>query len=485
MKRLKIQNIQLLLLCWCFISMNVPILQGFSSRKLSEEQESTVVRAALDQPNFILIVADDLGFADLSLNGSKQIKTPNIDRLASEGVNFSEGYVSSPVCSPSRAGFLTGRNQVEFGHDNNIGGNQPGFDPHFLGLPLSQKTIADHLKPLGYVNGLIGKWHLGEESQFHPLKRGFDEFWGYTGGGHDYFTSSPDGKGYQVPLQSNYKTPDPITYITDDVGNECVDFIKRHKDHPFFLFASFNAPHTPMQATEKDLELYMHIKDKKRRTYAAMVHRLDVNVGKIVNSVNELGLRKNTIVVFISDNGGPVDSNASINAPYNGQKGILLEGGIHIPYIMNWPQTIPAGKTYSYPVTSLDITPTFIELAGGKLNEAHKFDGVNILPYILEKNDSIPHKDLKWRFTISAAIREGDWKLIRLPDRLPLLFHLPSDISEQTNVASENLEITEKLLKTLGNWDVSLPHPVFLEGAIWRRRQLDLYNKKYQLTQPE
>ena len=228
------------------------------------------------QPNFILIVADDLGYGDLSLNGSTQIKTPNIDQLARTGVNCTEGYVSAPVCSPSRAGLLTGINQVAFGHDNNLGGNQPGFDPAYLGLPLSQKTIADLLKPFGYKSGLVGKWHLGNRPHFHPLQRGFDSFWGYTGGGHDYFIALPEGKGYKAPIECNYKEPQPLTYITDDVGTECVDFINGHKDEPFFLFASFNAPHTPLQALEEDLALYQHITDEKRRTYAAMVHRHSV-----------------------------------------------------------------------------------------------------------------------------------------------------------------------------------------------------------------
>lgn len=436
------------------------------------------------QPNFVLIVADDLGFADLGFTGSTQIKTPSIDLLAESGMRFTQGYVSSAVCSPSRAGFLTGRNQVSFGHDNNLGESQPGFDPQFLGLPLTERTIADYLNELGYVSGLVGKWHLGYEPQFHPLKRGFDEFWGYTGGGHDYFTALPNGKGYKAPIECNYKTPQDITYITDDVGDECVDFIDRHQDEPFFLFASFNAPHTPMQALDEDLELYKHIKNKKRRTYAAMVHRLDLNVGKIVGALDSNGIRENTLVVFISDNGGPTNTNGSLNAPYNGQKGILLEGGVHVPFVMSWPNTIPTGSTYDKPVISLDFAPTFIDLAGGEITEESKFDGLNLLPYILNQNESLPHQDLKWRFTISAAIREGDWKLIRLPDRLPLLYHLPTDISEQNNLALDSLSKTKDLLKKLGDWNLDQPHPVFLEGAVWRRRQVDLYDKEYQLTQP-
>ena len=446
---------------------------------------SVFAQKEIKKPNFILIVADDLGFGDLSFNGSKQIPTPNIDRLAHEGINFTQGYVSAPVCSPSRAGLLTGRNQVSFGHDNNLGGNQPGFDPQFLGLPLTETTIATRLHSLGYITGLIGKWHLGYESQFHPLKRGFDEFWGYTGGGHDYFEWKVDGKGYKSPIECNYKTPQQITYITDDKGDECVDFVKRHKNEPFFLFASFNAPHAPMQATEADLELFKNIKDKKRQKYCAMVYRLDVNVGRIMETVEKEGLAENTLIVFISDNGGPVDSNASINAPLNGQKGILYEGGIRVPFIMNWKGKLQAGKTYDNPVISLDFAATFFELAGGKITDDIKFDGVNLIPFTTGKTNVKPHESMNWRFTISSAIRDGNWKLISLPDRLPMLYNLADDISEQHDVAMQNLDRTKLMLKTLGDWDVHLPHPVFLEGAVWKARQLHLYDVDYPLVQPE
>lgn len=440
---------------------------------------------AKTKPNFIIILADDLGYADVSLNGSKQIPTPNIDRLAEKGVNFTNGYVTGPVCSPSRAGLLTGRNQVHFGHDNNLGGNQPGFDPEYLGLPLTENTIATRLKKLGYVTGLIGKWHLGVTHEFHPLQRGFDEMWGYTGGGHDYFTSEPDGKGYKCPIECNYKTPQKITYITDDKGDECVDFIKRHKNEPFFLFASFNAPHAPMQATEADLELFKHIKNEKRRKYCAMVHRLDVNVGRIIKTLEDHELDENTMLVFLSDNGGPCDSNASINAPFSGQKGILLEGGIHVPFIISFPGSIPEGETYSNPVISLDIARTFFELAGGTISDEVTLEGVNLVPYVNGEIQGKPHDSFNWRFTISAAIRENKWKLIRLPDRLPMLFDLSKDISEQNNVALDNIEITKSMLRKLGEWDVKQPHPVFLEGAVWKVRQLKLYDKEYQLVQPQ
>lgn len=437
------------------------------------------------QYNLVLIVADDLGYGDLGFTGSTQIKTPNIDQLAATGVIFTQGYVSSAVCSPSRAGLITGVNQVEFGHDNNLAVNQPGFDPEYLGMPLSQKTLADLLKPYGYVNGLIGKWHLGKEPQFHPLKRGFDEFWGYTGGGHDYFEALPDGKGYKEPIESNFKIPAPLTYITDDVGNECVDFIIRHKSEPFFLFASFNAPHTPMQALDEDLALFQDIPDEKRRTYAAMVHRLDLNVGKIMKSLEVNGIKENTLVVFISDNGGPADSNASINAPYRGQKGILLEGGIHVPFILNLPAKYPEGLISNQTVSSLDVAPTFLALASQGKSELEGFSGVDLSPLLTGSNSNDLEREIKWKFTISRAIRLGDWKLVSVPDRLPMLYNLKKDPSELNNLAFENLDITQSLLKKLGDWEVSLPHPVFLEGAQWRKRQLSLYDETYQLTQPE
>ncbi|MCC5929461.1 MAG: sulfatase-like hydrolase/transferase [Cyclobacteriaceae bacterium] len=438
-----------------------------------------------NKPNIILILADDLGYADLSLTGSKQIQTPNIDGIANEGVNFTQAYVSAPVCAPSRAGMLTGKNQVSFGFDNNLANNQPGFDPEYAGLPVHQKTVAERLKEAGYVSGLIGKWHLGEKEQFHPTRRGFDEFWGYLNGGHDYFTSKEGGKGYLAPLVSNYKTPQPISYLTDDKGDECIDFIRRHKNQPFFLFASFNAPHAPMQATEEDLALYNHISDPHRRTYLAMVHRLDVNVGRILKSLKEEGIEDNTLIVFLSDNGGPVDSNGSINAPFNGQKGILLEGGLRVPFMMKWPDKIPNGKTYTQAITSLDLMPTFLEAAGIEVKDADGLHGKNLIPFINNHQHTAPHTNLQWRFTISASILEDQWKLIRLPDRLPLLFDLSRDISEQNNVAMENPEITRSLLKKLGDWDLSLPHPVFLEGAEWKVRQRDLYDRKYPLVQPD
>ncbi|TRX71287.1 MULTISPECIES: sulfatase-like hydrolase/transferase [Carboxylicivirga] len=439
-----------------------------------------------NQPNFIIILADDLGYGDVGFTGSTQIKTPHIDRLASDGVIFEQGYVSSAVCAPSRAGLMTGRNQVNFGFDNNLPvSTLPQYKKENSGLPLNEKTIANRLEDLGYVTGLIGKWHLGDQEHFHPTKRGFQEVWTYPVGGHDYFKSKPDGRGYLAPLESNYKEPQAITYLTDDKGDECVDFIKRHKDEPFFLYASFNAPHTPMQATEDDIELYLHVENKKRRTYCAMVHRLDVNIGRIVKELEKNKIYDNTVIVFLSDNGGPCDSNASINAPYRGQKGILLEGGVRVPYTIKFTKSDPSGITFKEPVTSLDLTPTFVSMAGGEITEADELDGINLLPYVSGDIANAPHDDLKWRFTISATMREGDWKLIRLPDRLPMLYNLKEDPSELNDLAAQHPERVISMLKKLGDWDVTRPHEWFKEGPNWRKNQISKYDKDYKLVQPK
>jgi len=439
------------------------------------------------KPNLILIVADDLGYGDLGFQGSKQIPTPYIDQLAREGVVFTNGYVSSPVCSPSRAGLLTGKNQVTFGYFDNTGPNQTGFDPDYQGLPLTETTLAEKLRTLGYKTGLIGKWHLGEKAHFNPTRRGFDEFWGFLGGGHDYFTARFDGTGMECQIECNFKSPGPVTYLTDDIGNECAGFIRRYKNEPFFLFASFNAPHSPMQATEEDLRRFSNVENKLRRTYCAMVYRLDLNVGKILNTLKEEGLERNTIVAFISDNGGPQNSisNGSVNAPLRGQKTTLLEGGIRVPFVLKWPEKLTPGTKSDVFVLSLDLCPTFIRAASGTLTDKDKLTGVDIMPFLTGQTDKTPHTSMEWAYTVSSAIREGDWKLIHLPDRLPMLYHLSEDISEQNDVALKYPEKTKEMLKKLGNWEVRLPHPVFHEPADWRIRHLGFYDAEYQLKQPE
>jgi arylsulfatase A-like enzyme len=439
--------------------------------------------APTERPNIILIVADDLGYGDVGFHGSTQIATPNLDRLAASGVRFAQGYVSAPVCSPSRAGLLTGRNQVSFGYDNNLAEAQPGFDPEFGGLPVKERTIADRLRARGYVTGLIGKWHLGDRPQFHPLRRGFDEFWGFLGGGHSYFPTVAAGQP-EPKLECNFGPVGPITYLTDDLTDQNIAFIRRHRDRPFFLYAAYNAPHSPMHARPEDLARFAHIPDRARRTYCAMVARFDHQIGRLLDALRETGLEEKTIVVFLSDNGGPVDQNASLNAPLNGQKGTLLEGGVRVPFLLRWPARLPAGVVYEPAVSALDLAPTFLAAAGAAPGDLTGLDGVDLTPHLTGAHAAAPHRELFWRFTVSAALRDGDWKLVRLPDRLPMLFNLRTDASEQRDVALTELERTRAMLARLGDWDVRLPHPVFLEGAVWKRRQLNLYDAQFPLVQP-
>lgn len=429
-----------------------------------------------------------MGYADLGLHGSKQIPTPNIAQLGKEGIIFKSAYVSSSVCAPSRAGLITGKNQLRFGFNNNFGPDQPGFDPEFKGLPLTETTLAERLGTLGYSTGIIGKWHLGEKPQFHPLRRGFDDFWGFLGGGHNYFDAKPEGEDLLSPIHCNYKTPKPLTYITDDIGNESVDFIRRYRDEPFFLFTSFNAPHSPMHATEEDLKLFSRIDDELRRTYSAMVYRLDQNVGKILKALKDEGLEENTFVIFLSDNGGPaVDpiSNGSVNAPFRGQKTTLLEGGIRVPFIIKWPQMLPSGLEINEIVSALDIYPSFLVAAGGTIAPEDDLDGMNLLPFLVDPSREIPSRSLKWGYTVSMAIRDGDWKLIRLPDRLPMLFNLSEDMAEEHDVSLQNSQRTKAMLKELGTWGIQMPQPVFLEPPSWRIRHLSFYDAEYQLVQPK
>ncbi len=440
------------------------------------------------RPNFILMLADDLGYGDLSVTGSKQISTPHIDALAADGVRFTNAYCSSSVCAPSRAGLMTGRHQASFGFRDNLAPVQPGHDPEFVGLPMNQTTLAQRLQTLGYTTSLVGKWHLGELPKFSPLKRGFDEFWGFLGGSHDYFRADLGGNAMTGQLHCSYKEPAPLTYLTDDQGNECVDFIRRHKDRPFFLFASFAAPHSPMQAIEEDMKLFDHIEDRLRRTYCAMVYRLDQNVGKILNEVRAQGIERETFVVFLSDNGGPCApgiSNGSLNAPFRGSKTTVLEGGIRVPMFFKWPAALPTGITKDEMVSSLDILPTFLTAAGVSINPSERITGVDLMPFLRGNQEQPPHESLMWTYTVGSAIRTDDWKLIRLPDRLPMLYHLSDDPSEQNDVALEQLDRTRSMLAELGKWEVQSPNPVFREPDDWRLRHLKFYDSDYRMVQPE
>jgi arylsulfatase A-like enzyme len=440
------------------------------------------ILTAGERPNLIVIMTDDQGYADVGFNGCTDIPTPHIDTIAGQGVRFSNGYVSYPVCGPSRAGFMTGRYQQRFGFERN-----PQYrtgDPN-MGLPLSEETIAEVLKKAGYTSGIVGKWHLGAHPDLHPLSRGFDFFHGHLGGGHNYFPEmltikkSEDAinepQSYQTWILRNHEPVEPTKYLTDDFSDAAVEFIEMSKDEPFFLFLSYNAPHTPMQATEEYLARFPDIKDKKRRTYAAMVSAVDDGVGRVLAKLDELELADNTLVFFLSDNGGS-SKNASINTPLRGHKSDVWEGGHRVPFALRWSGRIEAGTVYERPVSSLDILGTMAGITGVEIAEERPLDGVNLMPFLDKEEAGDPHHALylrKWDQQ-RYVVRRGDHKLV-IPTKggKPQLFNLADDIGEKKNIIWDERKVAKELEELRLQWDSELMEPRFL-GLIhtdaWKKK---------------
>ncbi len=411
------------------------------------------------RPNVIVILADDLGYADVGFNGCRDIPTPNIDSLAKHGVRCTNGYVSHPFCSPTRAGLLTGRYQHRFGHENN-----PAWlpeDPN-VGLPLDQVTLPQVLQKAGYVTGAIGKWHLGAEPRFHPNARGFTEYFGFLGGGHIYIPGGKGGVEYTIPLMRNREPVEQKEYMTDELSREAADFVVRHKGEPFFLYAAYNAVHTPLQAPEKYLARFVNIADERRRTYAAMTSAMDDGVGRVLAALRESGIEKDTMVWFFSDNGGPAPAVAPTdNTPLRGHKGAVFEGGIRVPFAVQWRGHLREGAVFDDAVISLDVFATTAALAGAQTPADRKMDSVNILPHLLGEVKTPPHDWLHWRTGggVAWAVRDGNYKLVKAADGQPELFDLKSDVSEKNNLAAQMPEIVEKLTKGHEAWNSELIAP--------------------------
>lgn len=420
-----------------------------------------------EKPNIILIFADDAGYGDFGFQGSTEIKTPNLDRFAKQGVVCTSAYVTAAVCGPSRAGLLTGKYQQRFGfEENNVPGYMSGSSKLLadeMGLPLSEKTIADYLKPLGYRSMIIGKWHLGNADRYHPLNRGFDEFYGFRGGARDYFPYAEEPQQKENRLERQFgHFEEHQGYITDRFADEACAFIRRNAGRqPFFLYLAFNAVHTPLQAKEEDLALFPNLTGK-RKTYAAMMLALDRAVGKVLQQLERPGIAENTIVVFTNDNGGPTDTNGSSNYPLSGTKATHLEGGIRVPFIIRWPGKLKAGVKYDFPISTLDLLPTFVNAAGGKSEKIEGLDGVDLLPFLQGKNPNWPHQTLYWKKYGRAAIRDGDWKLIRLLHRPAQLFNLKEDPSELNDLAAKYPEKTKELFEKLFKWEIQLERPLWM-----------------------
>jgi arylsulfatase A-like enzyme len=415
---------------------------------------------AATNPNILVILADDLGYADLGFNGCKDIPTPNIDTLARSGVRCTSGYVTHPFCSPTRAGLLTGRCQQRFGHENN-----PAWLPEstVAGLPLPQTTIPQVLKTAGYVTGCVGKWHLGAHPQFHPNRRGFDEYFGLLGGGHAYLPGAKGSTEYQIPMDRNGR-PEPLTeYLTTVLGREGASFLTRHKGRPWFLYLAFNAPHTPLQVTDPLRERVKHIADETRRGYAALVVGLDDAVGVVMKALQESGQLEDTLVFFLSDNGGPVTVTHSSNAPLRGAKGQVFEGGVRVPFVVSWPGRLPSGRDYAQPVSSLDIFATAVALTGANVPAGHALEGTDLLPYLSGVRTGAPHERLFWRTGGGAkfAVREGDWKLVGGESDAAQLFDLAADLGESKDLAAERPEVLARLRQAYADWSKDNIAPLF------------------------
>jgi arylsulfatase A-like enzyme len=354
------------------------------------------------KPNVVIILADDLGYGDVGAYGSKIVPTPHIDRLARAGVRFTKGYVTASICSPSRAALMTGRYQARFGHDF----NPTMRDPQIASLPAAEKTIAERMRAAGYRTGLIGKWHLGLEGAYHPLARGFAEFWGYQSEAAFIQREQPGDEKVPLPTLNierrnrYFRGREPLEddgYLTEVTTREALSFIDRNKAQPFFLLVTHHAPHVPLEATKQYLDRVKHISDKGQRVYAAMVAALDDGVGAIVSKLDELKLAQDTLVVFLSDNGcASYVNGACTNAPLNGFKRDQLEGGIRVPMIARWPGQLKAGVDYAAPVISLDLMATALALGSADLKSA-PLDGVDLMPYLTGKAQGAPHQYLFWR----------------------------------------------------------------------------------------
>ncbi len=420
---------------------------------------------AASRPNILLIVGDDMGYADVGFHGCKDIPTPNLDALAAAGVRLTCGYVSGPYCSPTRAGLMTGRYQQRFGHEFNPGGASSG-------LPLTETTLANRLKAAGYVTGAVGKWHLGALPTMHPLQRGFDEFFGFLGGSHSYFQSAGILRGTE-PVKE-------LDYTTDAFGREAVSFIERHKGQPWFLYLAFNAVHTPMHATDDRLARFPNIADKQRRTYDAMMLALDDAVGQVRKKLAGSGQEQNTLVFFISDNGGPtmpgVTINGSRNDPLRGSKRTTLEGGVRVPFVVARPGHLKPG-VYDQPAIQLDLHVTALAAAGVVVKPEWKLDGVNLLPFLAGEKTGAPHDVLYWRFGEQMAIRMGDYKLVRYDVNADTqtggrrqgvtgvkLYNLAADIHEDKDLAAARPDMVKELQSKWDAWNATLVKPLWGNG---------------------
>lgn len=404
---------------------------------------------AAGKPNIIVFLADDLGYADLGCQGCRDIPTPHIDSIATGGVRFTDGYATHPVCSPSRAGLMSGMYQHRFGFEHNSGPERYAA-PNF-GMPRDVPSLAEKLKTAGYATGMVGKWHIGFKEGLRPHERGFDESFVFLSGARSFFPENPP----RNPLYHNGTTVgEDFDYITDEFAREAVEFVSGSKGKPFFLYFPFNAVHSPLHATEAYQSRFPHIANRKRKIYAGMLAALDDAIGSVMAKVRELGQEENTLVMFYSDNGGPTAETTSRNDPLRGYKGQMFEGGIRVPFALQWKGTVPAGQTYREMVMGFDCHATALAAAGVATPKSEPIDGVNLTPYLTGESAGRPHERLFWRAGRQHAARVGDWKLVTIPQLGgSMLFNLKDDIGEQNDLAASRPDKLKELQAAFADWE--------------------------------
>ena len=444
-------------------------------------------RPAAERPNVVLIFVDDLGYNDVGYNGAGDIETPNIDRLAAEGVVFSDGYVTHPFCGPSRAGLMTSRYPARFGMEHNLA-YTPEDGDH--GLPVDEPTFAEGLQAAGYRTGLVGKWQLGAAPPFHPNNRGFDDFYGFLGGAHDYFRvdhRSAPGSDF-APLNDGFEETEFDGYLTDALTDRAVEFIRADSGAPFFLYLAYNAPHTPLQAPDSLVRKYSHVNDPDRRVYLAMIDSLDQNVGRVMDALDAAGKREDTLVFFLSDNGGVAPTPHSAfdwadNAPFRDGKSNFHEGGIRVPFIGSWPGGWPQGVVYAEPVISLDVGATALALAESPQDPERPLDGVDLTPYVRGEEKGPSREALFWRQwsretdVITYAVRSGGMKLVKSDaNGAPALYDLSNDPGETRDLIAERPEAARRLALLWNDWTAGnpgnlYPFPSLYDDAIAEARR--------------
>ena len=413
---------------------------------------------AISKPNIIVILVDDAGYADFGFMGSKDLLTPNLDKLAAGSVRFTDAHVTATVCSPSRAGLLTGKYQQRFGYECNEGDGYTGMD-------TAQNIIPKLLKQQGYATAAFGKWHLGFEPGQHPLQKGFEYYYGFLSGGRSYFyqRNKDDRPGVKTALLENHQQVKFEGYLTDVLGDKAAAYIKENKGHPFFIYWAPNAVHTPMEASKADMEKFA---GHPRQKLAAMTYSLDRAIGKIIDELKQQGLFENTLIFFLSDNGG-AHNNQSSNLPLKGFKGNKYEGGQRVPFMLSWPKQITKGTVFRGITSSLDILPTTLQAAGIKMEPEYQPDGVSLLPFLKGIQKGNPHQQLVWRKDAAAAIRFNQYKLIQVKGVGDRLYDLSKDPGEINDLQQFRPAVYSMLKQKLAVWELDKMKPIWTEGAVW------------------